>query len=383
MARAITDTGRVTLMVGAAAWLLGAWLGWEELILVAGGCLAVVAIGLLLTIGRTDLAISIGLEPQRVVVGEQAIGKVGVVNTGTRRTLPMSLEAPVGTGVARFEAPSLAVGASWDELFVVPTTRRMVMAVGPVSSVHGDPLGLARRPVAWADPIDLFVHPRTIRLAGITAGWIRDLEGRPTNDLSPSDVAFHTLREYVPGDDRRHVHWRTSARLGTLMVRQFVDSRRSHLGLVLSTNPGDYASPDEFELAVSAVGSLGVSAIMEDQTVTVTTGGRPLPAHNPVHLLDGLAGVEALERKADIAVLVRQSVPIVRGASVVAIVAGSKVGPPALRAAAQRFHQNVSVLAIRANPGAEVTIQTIDSTTVVELGALEDLPRVLRATVAR
>lgn len=381
--RALTSTGRAVLGVAAGAWLVGVWLGWDELLFVAGGCIVVVGVALLFTIGRAKLDIAVELTPHRVVVGDQAVGRVQVTNVSGGRMLPMRLEAPVGVGLARFEVPSLAAGATWDELFVVPTTRRSIIPVGPVSSVRGDPLGLARRAVAWAEPIDLFVHPRTIRLAGMTAGWIRDLEGHPTKDLSPSDVAFHTLREYVPGDDRRHVHWRTSARLGTLMVRQFVDSRRSHLGLVLSTNPSDYATEEEFELAVSVVGSLAVSALLDDQAVSVTTGGRPLPAYAPPKLLDGLAGVEPVERKTDLTTLVRRSVPIVRGASVVAVVAGTGVSPVALRRAAELFHHDTRVLGVRAAPGGEATLRTIGSTSILELGALEDLARVVRATVSR
>jgi uncharacterized protein (DUF58 family) len=383
LARSITGPGRAVLGVGVVAWFLGYRLGWDELLLVAGGCLVAVAVALVFTLGRASLDIGIELDPHRIVVGEQAVGRVSVTNTSPRRMLPARLEAPVGAGVARFEVPTLAAGASWDELFVVPTTRRSIIPIGPVSSVRGDPLGLARRALAWAEPVDLYVHPKTVRLAGLTSGWIRDLEGRPTNDLSPSDVAFHTLREYVPGDDRRHVHWRTSARLGTLMVRQFVDSRRSHLGLVLSTSSADFASDDEFELAVSTIASLGVSALVEDQAVTVTTGGRPLPAYAAPRLLDGLAGVELTARRADLASLVRHSVPIVRGASVVALVTGSRVAPTALRAAAQIFHHDVRVLAVRTQPGVQAALQTIGSTTVLDLGGLDDLPRVMRATVSR
>ena len=35
-----------------------------------------------------------------------------------------------------------------------------------------------------------------------TVGFIRDIEGATTQDLSSADVSFHALREYVPGDDR-------------------------------------------------------------------------------------------------------------------------------------------------------------------------------------
>lgn len=369
--------------VAAVTWLLGVRLGWDELLLIAGGCLMVSVVALLFTLGRNDLEVTIELNPHRVVVGDQAVGRVGATNAGGKRMLSVRLEAPVGTGVARFEVPSLAAGESWDELFVVPTSRRSVIPVGPVSSVRGDPLGLARRAVAWADPIDLFVHPRTIRLPGLTAGWLRDLEGNPTNDLSPSDVAFHTLREYVPGDDRRHVHWRTSARLGTLMVRQFVDSRRSHLGLVLSTNPADYRDPEEFELAISVVGSLAVSTLLEDQAVSVTTGGRPLPAYAPPKLLDGLAGLELDRRSVDLTTLVRHSLPILRGASVVAVVTGTGVEPNALRGAAELFHHDVRVLAVRAHPEGELGMRTIGSTSVLDLTALDELGRVVRSTVSR
>ena len=82
-----------------------------------------------------------------------------------------------------------------------------------------------------------FVHPRTIGVPSTSTGLIRDLEGTPTRDLTSSDVAFHALREYQPGDERRYIHWKSTAKTGTYMVRQFEQTRRSHL--VVAPEPRD------------------------------------------------------------------------------------------------------------------------------------------------
>lgn len=379
----VSPLGRIVLGAGFVAWLAGWQLGWDELMLLAASCFLAVAFGLALTIGRASLEGTAEIEPPRVVVGEAAVGRVEVANAGGRRSFGVPIEVAVGAGVARFEMPPLAPGGRWDDLFVVPTNRRCVIPIGPTRAVRGDPLGLVRRSVDLSGSVVFYVHPVTVVLTGMTAGWIRDLEGRTTNDMSTSDVAFHTLREYVPGDDRRHVHWRTSARVGKLMVRQFVDTRRSHLALVLSTNPADYADPEEFELAVSIVGSLGVSALADGQEVTVVSGGRPLPAHATTRLLDGLAGVELDPALETLQVLVRQALPIVRGASVVALVCGSGAGRERLRAACERFHRDARVLAMRAIPGTAPSLQIAGHTTVLDLGALDELARLMRSTVSR
>src|SRR5690606_18209330 len=112
------------------------------------------------------------------------------------RLLPLRMELVVGDGAAEFHVPTLAGGASHEEVFVLPTERRGIIPVGPATAVRGDPLGILRRAVPWTQPIPLFVHPRTVALDHLGAGLLRDLEGQTTNDLSPSDIAFHALREY-------------------------------------------------------------------------------------------------------------------------------------------------------------------------------------------
>lgn len=368
--RGISPAGRTVALLGVAAWVAGWQLGWREGMWIAAACAVVFVIGILFLVGATDLDIDVDVDPIRVTVGEPAGGSLVVRNTGRRRMLPLRVELTVGRGAASFDIPSLPSDGEHDELFVLPTSRRQIIPVGPATSVRGDPLGLTRRAIDWTQPIPLYVHPRIVRLENLGAGFLRDLEGQPTADLSANDVAFHTLREYVPGDDRRFVHWKTTARVGTLMVRQFVDTRRSHLALVIDTRPSSYRDADEFELAISLAGSLGVRALRDEQEVTVSTGGGPLASANGQHLLDGLAGIEWSHRHED---LLRQSVRMsaAAGVSIVALVTGSELPLADARAAMSRFDDTVRGYVLRADRLGRTGLRPIGSSMILNVAELE------------
>src|SRR5690606_8103670 len=174
-----------------------------------------------------------------------------------------------------------------------------------------------------ADSELLYVHPRTVRIESTAAGLVRDLEGKTVKKLSDNDVAFHALREYVPGDDRRYIHWRSSARTGTLMVRQFEETRRSHLAVGLSANSEEYPDAADFELAVSSVGSLGLQAVREEKQLTVMVQAGTIPSRTGKQYLDGLSGVELTPPRrgsiVDLALTLGQAVP---GASVAVLACG-------------------------------------------------------------
>ena len=110
----------------------------------------------------------------------------------------------------------------------LPTERRAVIDLGPLRAVRGDVFGLIRRVVQWPVHRQVFVQPRTVRPTGSLPGFVRDLEGEESTKRTASDLSFHTLREYVPGDDRRFIHWKSTARNGTLQVREFLQTHRSH-----------------------------------------------------------------------------------------------------------------------------------------------------------
>ncbi|MGO1342261.1 MAG: DUF58 domain-containing protein, partial [Cellulosimicrobium funkei] len=288
------------------------------------------------------------------------------------------MELPVGQGMATFPVPRLRPQGSHEEIFTVPTHRRSVISVGPVRSVRADPLGLLRREVVWTEPEELFVHPRVKNLSGSSTGFLKDLEGRVTTDISNSDVSFHALRDYVPGDDRRHIHWKTTARTGQLMVRQFEETRRSHLAVLLSTRAEDYAHDDEFELAVSACGSLGLQAIKEDRGVTVLVNDGNLRGDHRTRLLDDLARVETQSQRTSLVDVARVAGLTITDASVVAFIVGSRVTPTELRAASARLPQDVRVMAIQCVPGASLSRHAIAELVVLTIGELGELPLALR-----
>jgi uncharacterized protein (DUF58 family) len=367
----VSPIGWVVVAVMVGSWLAGRELGWREMMYVATVAAVMLAIGLIFLVGRTELSVRAQVEPQRVTVGDTATGQLFVTNTSRHRLFALRIELKVGRSAAVFDVPSLPGNGEYDEFVLLPTQRRQIIPIGPARSVRGDPLGLLRRTVDWTEPVPLYVHPKLAALDNLGAGFLRDLEGQPTADLSTNDVAFHTLREYAPGDDSRIVHWKTSARVGKLMVRQFVDTRRSHLAVVLSGEPNEYRDADEFELAVSLAGSLAVRALRDGEAVSVSACGATLPSGNGQLLLDALSGIDMTPGTGLLtqAIEMNRSVP---GVSIVALVCGSAVDHRATRSAAARFGENVRVLLVTATTSGVGAITMAGSTTAMNVADLNE-----------
>ncbi|NTW42393.1 MAG: DUF58 domain-containing protein [Cellulomonadaceae bacterium] len=379
--RPVSGLGWATIVVGAVLTAGGWWLGWEEIAVVGTALLGAVAVALVLTVGRSTYAVDLDLSERRVTVGQRAVGRIEVRNTSRRRLLPAQIELPVGRRAADFHLPSLGPGATHEDVFAIPTTRRAVIVVGPVRSVRGDPLGLVGRRVHWTDAVDLYVHPELVPLMAASAGVLRDLEGQATRVVSDSDMSFHALRDYVPGDDKRHIHWKTSARIGTLMVRQFEDTRRTHTAVALATAARDFASDDEFELAVAAAASIGVQALRDERDLSFLAGGGPLRTDGYPALLDDCSSLALRPdgpRGDQLAAWVAKAAA---DASVAVLVTGSVANRRDLRSRAELIPVGVRTLVLTCRPGAQVEVASHGSLAVARIGALSDLPRVMRRVV--
>ena len=375
----ISPIGWAVLGVAVACWILGLLLRITELNVIALALTVPLVLAALFVLGRTSYKVTLDLQSHRVVVGTRAVGRVEVANPTQRVILPSRIELAVGQATAQFMVPRLAAEQSHEELFAVPTKRRAVLVVGPVRSVRDDPLSLMRRQVTWARSQELYVHPRTVRLDEAASGFLRDLEGTPSSDLSSSDIAFHALRDYTPGDDRRHVHWRTTARTGKLMVRQFEETRRSHVVVALDNLADHYASEDEFELAVSAAASISAQTMREEKELTPFSFDALQRTATFRVLMDDYTVLEQLRDRHSLHELGQQAADLAPNASAVMMVVGSHTTARELNSAANQLPIGVLAVAIRCVDDAEVRRSSIGGLDVVTLGDLDALPKALRA----
>jgi hypothetical protein len=82
----------------------------------------------------------------------------------------------------------------------------------------------------------------------------------------------------VPGDDLRHVHWRSSAKAMAasddtrLLVRQYLDTRRSHVTVVVDDTPGVWSDAQDFETAMSVAASILVRATLDEFDTSFVCG---------------------------------------------------------------------------------------------------------------
>jgi uncharacterized protein (DUF58 family) len=293
----LTVRGRVVL--GAAAALaLGGWLfGVRELVAVAlAALIATVVTRLWVDLTRWRLDVSRHVHPTRVTAGQEARVELAISNPGPHRSPPVEARDPFDGGRrwARFWVAPLAPREVRTSSYRLPSTRRGVYRLGPLELRLTDPLGLASTTRTTAADTSLTVHPvyEMVPMPGLSAH--RDEDRRMAQPLiGKGGHEFYKLREYVPGDDLRHVHWPTTARVDDLVIRQPENLRRGRTTVVADLRASVH-DEDSVERVLSAVASLAMSALASGLQVRVVTtagfdsGHEAGRDHGP-SLLDALA----------------------------------------------------------------------------------------------
>lgn len=275
----LTVRGRVFLAAGVTTIVCAIIVGQAPLVRVG---VLVTALPLLaaLWIGRSRyrLALTRIVSPQLVAAGQSARVQLTLTNEARTPTGLLLLEdhLPYVLGTRpRFVLEGIGHGWRRHVTYQVRSDVRGQFEIGPMSVRVTDPFGLIELGRAFHTTAPLTVTPRTVALPGIPLGgaWTGSGDNRPRAFAigSAEDV---TVREYRRGDDLRRVHWRSSARVGELMVRReeqpwqsratvFLDNRLiSHRGQGLASS---------LEAAVSAAASVAVHLSQRGYAVRLVT----------------------------------------------------------------------------------------------------------------
>jgi uncharacterized protein (DUF58 family) len=370
----VTPLGRAVLSTGVLALTIARITGLVELAVVAALCLLLVVIGLLTVMAPSNVRAHLVLKPDRTSAGVPVHGRLKLTN---RWPLPVGrpvVEVPTG-GTSRWERlPTLRPHASREADLLVPAARRGVVVVGPVVYRRTDPVGLFARRVRWAAAVELLVRPATVHLAGLPIGHLRDLEGVPSDRISMSDLAFHALREYVRGDDLRHVHWRSSARAGQLLVRQYHDSRRTSALLVVVSRPDSYADPDDFELALSVAASIALRAGHDGYDLSLVCGPTVVGAAEPTYVLDAFGRATLAEDDAAPPEQVRRGLVAAYDASMLFLVTGTAASAGEIQGVGALAPPDLWASIWRAGADEEPGLAELAGRPIVTVGSLEQVP---------
>ncbi|WP_308516927.1 DUF58 domain-containing protein [uncultured Varibaculum sp.] len=376
----LTGLGWLVLLGGLAS--LGAYLAWDwaEAAAIMFAALLALLAAVAQTWGGGELALRVTVAQDRLRKGQELIGRAVATNNGRRAVRALKIELPLGTEQADIAVPTLRSGKSFTREFQLQTRRREKIVVGPPRTVREDILGLIRRVRSWPESQDVYVYPNFTSALGALSGYSRDMEGATSQVITSSDAAFHALRPYESGDDRRHIHWKMSAHTGQLMMRQYLETRRSHHLIVLDLKRENYREAD-FELAVEAAASLAVSSLSSGQPLTLYAGKTVLKAATARAVLDFLTEVQPAEGAPDYRHLVRWALAHEAQASVCSLICGPGVNMRRLQQICLLPAADMATTGIRADAGATLTRRGASSRRLLNIGELSQLPPALSGGV--
>ena len=301
-----TLTRRGWSLLGAAGGLLVAsrLLGTSELTTLGLTAVALIVGALLWTRSRSaPVTLTRTVRPSPVHVGGEARVDLEIEAHDSAPQLTVTDTFDDGRRAARFLTPALERAQRGRAAYRIPTDRRGRFAIGPAIIGIADPFGLTTRALQLGAADEVIVRPRLHDLRPVNGapGHRRARANRRTvvPVAAPAHDEFLALREYTVGDDLRRVHWRSSARIGDLMVREDESAWEPRTVLLFDNRLASHLGAS-YEAAVEAVASIGVRLLRSGRACEIlTTSGRSLGASlaggtsTETRLLDELATITA------------------------------------------------------------------------------------------
>jgi uncharacterized protein (DUF58 family) len=279
----ILPTRRFLWIAAALAGLgvLGVWVDWalDVMLLADAGLLALVLVDAL---RAPAVGAAAAVQPARDAPPAFSMGHAVEVTYTWRNTARRAARLRVREvrpellgGLQPPRGLVVPPGGEWRERLAVGPLRRGYETGGALTVDTIGPLGLGLRRSTHALPWEVRVYPAltTLRRRAAVAQALRRREqGRqPLRRLGEGRL-FESLRDFVPGDDPRHIDWKATARRRKVITRQFEAERRQHVLLVLDAGrllTADVAGTARMDYVVQAALELAYAAAQHDDNVGV------------------------------------------------------------------------------------------------------------------
>lgn len=254
----LTGRGAQVLFVGAASLLAAFSLGTTQFYQLSYALFGLFA-----------AALALGIAGSRALSLERRLSREAVMIAGGSATVGLCLgnvSRLAASGVEIVDRlphrsvhrlPAIPAGEERTTETTVSFVRRGLYEIGPAEVSSTDPFGLLRFRREAAPRREVLVYPEVHDLPGLP---IRDSEegGGRIHPASRGDE-ISGLRDYRPGDDRRFVHWKSLARTGELVVKEFAPDSPRRYSVILDlgrAGPGGRALEDAVSAAASVISRL-------------------------------------------------------------------------------------------------------------------------------
>lgn len=261
-------------------------------------------------------------------IGNISLSRVGLELPYENLTLGVRVDDPLV--VPSVLLPPLRPGAELEDKLRVCCYGRGRYRIGPARIRDCDPIGMFQSCHSPGEQIEVVVLPNLVDLPRwalseidlVEDGLLRSLRHQVRDE-------FSGIRQYNPGDDLRHVHWKVTAHTGTLVVKKYESLCHRVVSIHLDLQPENYPKvhwPKALETAVSAAASVAYAALAEQRMVALHGDGLSpalsIPARGEVHLRDimlALAEVQANGEDSFTEALQSQLEQVPRGAFVLVL----------------------------------------------------------------
>lgn len=200
-----------------------------------------------------------------------------------------------------------------DWVFQPRVRGRMDVRLAGVGSLY--PFGFLRKELVTALRAELIVWPAPVEYRRFGSAVAKRLTGGERMSKPGSGTDLLALRRYRLGDSHRLIHWKASARAGSLLVRQFAAESAEGFALWLRTDGASWPRAEQFELLVSFVATLAEDLFRAEKLASVALNAAPpVPVRRLGDLevwLDALALVQPGAAAPDSAVQ-REPLPVRR-----------------------------------------------------------------------